>query len=95
MEMGGIGRRNQAAIDSEGFSVGVEGEGGAQCIAVGWNAVFCGLRDAIKDRQIEPGWLKIGFGTSKGAPYFTSAWVITFFRINQSHHVESVGLTGV
>lgn len=51
----------------------VECECGAQSIAVGWRVVFGCLRDAIKDCQIKPGWLKIGLGTSKIIPYFTSA----------------------
>jgi hypothetical protein len=72
---GGWTMRSQAAIDSEGFSFSmrVEREGGSHSISVGWRVVSGCLREAIKDRQIKPGWLKIGLGTSKCLPYFTSA----------------------
>jgi hypothetical protein len=65
--------RSQAAIDSEGFSMRVECEGGSHSISVGWRVVPRCLREAIQDRKIKPGWLKIGLGTSKCIPYFTSA----------------------
>jgi hypothetical protein len=75
--------------------VGIDGEGGAQGVAVGRSAVSRRMLQAVEDRQISPGWLKIGLGTSKTIPYFTSVCVIAFFRINQSHHIARGRLFGV
>ena len=62
----------QPAIESKLSSVWIAREGRAQVVVTGRGSSRRRVFHSIKYRQISPGWLKIGLGTSKTIPYFTS-----------------------